>query len=62
MKIKPDCAAQTDDFWYDLFDGGYLTPESLLEDEEDIQKVKEAMAVLSEFRESCEDEIEEFYR
>ena len=36
-------------FWYSITGGGYLIPENLLVDEEDIKKVKEAIKILKEF-------------
>ncbi len=39
----------TDDLWYDLFDGGYLKPETLLEDH-DAAKVNAAIKVIQDFR------------
>ena len=62
MKIKENCEASTDDFWYDLTDGGYLDPEEILEDEKDIEVVKKAISVLREFKDACEEEIEGFIR
>lgn len=50
MKFKSIEEPQpTDDFWYDVFKGGYIKPEDFLEDPEDIQKVREAIRVLEEF-------------
>ena len=31
MKFKKDAEITTSDFWYDLFDGGYIKPENLLQ-------------------------------
>lgn len=45
----------TDDFWYDVFDGGYIKPEDFLEDQEDIDKVREAIKVLYEFEKGLYD-------
>lgn len=39
----------TSDFFYDLFDGGYIDPD-LLVDEESAKKVKDAVATLEEFK------------
>jgi len=36
-------------FWYSLSGGGWLRPEEILSDEKDIQKVKEAIAIVEEF-------------
>lgn len=46
-ELNPDC-----DFWYDLTDGGYIRPEEILEDKEDVAKVLAAIAVLKEFYET----------
>lgn len=58
MKIKEGTVISTDDFWYDFFDGGYIKPETFLEDEEDIVRVKNAVAVIRELQDSLEDYIE----
>jgi len=60
MKIKDGCAASTSDFWYDLTDGGYLNPEDILEDAEDVERVKEAIETIREFEDSCNEQIEDF--
>lgn len=60
MKIKDGCQASTMDFWYDLTDGGYLKPEEMLEDPSDAERVRSALAVLYDFRDSCEEQIEDF--
>lgn len=62
MKLKENLDISTDDFFYDLFDGGYLNPERLLEDENDIKKIKDAIETISEFRDLLEENIENFYR
>lgn len=59
MKLKKDASVVTSDFYYDLFDGGYIVPEDLLEDKDDIELVKNAIEVLKDFRESLEDILEE---
>ena len=60
MKIKEGCTASTSDFWYDLTSGGYLKPEDILEEAEDIENVKKAIDTLQEFEDSCEEQIEDF--
>jgi hypothetical protein len=62
MKIKKGCEASTDDFWYDLIDGGYLNPEDILEDKEDVKKVLQAIEVIQDFAASCDEQIEGFIR
>lgn len=60
FEINKDCEASTDDFWYDLFDGGCLNPRAILKDENDILDVENAIKVLLKYRKSCE-QIEGFY-
>jgi hypothetical protein len=62
MKIKKGLKISTDDFWYDLTDGGYLKPEEICAIKFDAMRVKEALAVLEDFKSSCEDSIKEFIR
>jgi len=44
------------DFWYDVFDGGYLNPEDFLESEKDIELVNNAKAVLKMYRNTIDKE------
>ena len=60
MKIKDGCAFSTNDFWYDLTVGGYLKPEEILESENDIKTVKEAIKIVVDFQSSCENQIDGF--
>lgn len=60
MKIKDNCEASTMEFWYDLTDGGYLKPEEMLENPEDVKRVKDAIEVIKEFENSCDEQIEGF--
>ena len=59
MKLRKDVSVVTSDFYYDLFDGGYIVPEDVLEDKDDIELVKNAIEVLKDFRESLEEILEE---
>ena len=59
MKIKEGCKASTSEFWYDINEG-YLKPEDILEDSKDVEAVYDALVVLKEFEESCEEQIEGF--
>ena len=55
MKIREDAEAiATDDFYYDLFAGGYIKPEEMLS-EEDAKKVREAVSVITDFVDSLEE-------
>lgn len=60
MKIKENLEIYTQDFFYDLTDGGYLDPFKICADTKDAQRVKEAVDVLMDFRRSCEDQIPDF--
>lgn len=40
-------------FWYSLTIGGYLYPEDVLENQEDIDKVNKAIEILTEFEDIC---------
>lgn len=60
MKIKKNLEVRCTDFWYDLFDGGYLKPEEICADKKDAEKVLEAIAIIEEFRNSCEEQIDDF--
>ena len=55
MEFVEKAEIVTDDFFYDLFDGGYIKPEKLLKNQEDIDKVKKAIEVISNFKNSAED-------
>ncbi len=50
MVFKEDAEMTcTSDPYYDLFDGGYLSPEKFLEHEEEQAEVLEAMSVISSY-------------
>lgn len=50
MKMKDGVQkVWTDDPYYDFFDGGYIDPEDLLEDQDDIERVNEAKEIIEEF-------------
>lgn len=55
MKILKDAEQVTSgEFWYDLTDGGYIKPEELVI-AEDAEKVKYAIEVIQEFKETLEE-------
>lgn len=60
MRIKKDLEITTSEFWYDLTAGGYLKPEEICEGEEDAKSVSEAIKIIQDFEESCEEQIEGF--
>nr|DAY41582.1 MAG TPA: hypothetical protein [Caudoviricetes sp.] len=47
--LNEENAIWTSDLYYDLFEGGYIKPEDLLENEEEIDKVKQAIKTINEF-------------
>jgi hypothetical protein len=60
MKLKK-LDITTDDFYYDLFEGGGIDPDEILDSSLDSGIVKEAVKVIQEFKRSCEEQIEDFY-
>jgi len=54
MKFKDNIKIETDDFWYDLIEGGYIKFEEMLKNEKDIKDMKEAIATLLDFKETAE--------
>ena len=60
MKIKKDCNVSSSDFWYDLTCGGYLKPEDICESKEDAKRITDAIAVVKDFQNSCEGQIDGF--
>lgn len=56
MKFKKNAEIVTDDFYYDLFIGGYIKPEKLLKDQIDIDRVKIAIETIKDFKDSAESE------
>ena len=60
MKIKKGLEISTGDFWYDLTKGGYIKPEAICENKEDAKKILEAVEIIEDFENSCEEQIENF--
>jgi hypothetical protein len=60
MKLKKNLKMSTSDFWYDLFEGGYIDPSKMCVDTKDKTDVKYAIQILEDFKQSCEDQIEDF--
>ena len=46
-KLKEPVA--TTDLYYDLFEGGYIKPETLLKDKNDIESVNNAIDIVKQF-------------
>jgi hypothetical protein len=59
LKIKEGVEVSTSEFWYDMSEG-YLSPQEILEDKNDIEKVYRAINTLKVFKQSCEEQIEGF--
>lgn len=53
-KAKDHCQMGNDDFWYALFDGGYVNPEGILEDKDQLAEVKKAVETLTQFKDQLE--------
>ncbi len=60
MKLKKGLDVHTDDFWYDISEGGYLDPKEICLHQADAIKIIEAVKVIMEFEQSCEEQIEGF--
>ena len=60
MKIKQGLEISTQDFWYDLTDGGYLDPVEICESPSDAFAVSQAIKKIKDFQDSCEEQIEGF--
>ncbi len=54
MKIKLQEPINDDDFYYDFFDGGYLEPSYVLEDQSDIDAVENARRIIELYKLSIE--------
>jgi len=60
MELKEGLTDATSEFWYDLTIGGYLKPEKMCKNKEDAKKVREAIEIVKEFEDSCNEQIEDF--
>ena len=60
MKIVQGLDITTEEFYYDLFEGGYIKPEVFCKNQKDAKKIRKAMKVIEEFRDACEEQIEDF--
>lgn len=49
MEFKENVKITTDDFFYDLFLGGYIKPKDILVNEDDIARVNDAIDVIQDF-------------
>ena len=50
-KFKENAPVQgsSDGFWYDITDGGYVKPELVLDDEEQLQMLQDAIKLVKSF-------------
>lgn len=56
MDFKRDAKSITSsDIYYDLFEGGYIKPEEMLEDCLDLQNVRFAIQIIDEFLTKAKD-------
>lgn len=58
--VKDGVEVSTDDFWYDLTNGGYISPEQILVNQKTAEKVNDAILTIMAFKEACEEQIEGF--
>lgn len=55
FRFKDDVQSiECDDFWYDLTDGGYLDPAEVLEDEDQVKQLNDAISLVYEFQQAIE--------
>jgi hypothetical protein len=54
MEFKKGAKIETSDFYYDLFDGGYIKPDKLLKSKSDVERVKDAIKTIEDFKDSAE--------
>ena len=45
----------SDGFWYDMTQGGYIRPEELLEDSEQLEKLNKALSTVISFERALEE-------
>ena len=60
MEIKKRLKLSSSEFFYDLFDGGYLDPTKICKDKVDAEKVQESIEIINEFRASIEETYPNF--
>lgn len=60
MKIKTGLDINSQDFFYDLTNGGYLDPFDICENIEDAERVYKSIKILVEFRDSIRESYEDF--
>lgn len=56
--FKEGVEVYTEEFWYDLTDGGYIKPENVLADEEQIAKLDAAIELVRSFERAIDERNE----
>lgn len=54
MEFKKKQSVSTDDFYYDLFIGGYIQPEKMLKHSKDVKKVRAAIDLIKKFKDEAD--------
>lgn len=54
MKFKKGAKIETSDFYYDLFQGGYIKPSKVLKSKLDVELIEHAIKVIKHFEEEAE--------
>ena len=57
--FKEGVEIYTEEFWYDLTDGGYIKPENVLADEEQITKLQAAIDLVRSFERAIDERMDE---
>jgi hypothetical protein len=55
FEFKKDAEVSTSDFWYDMTAGGYIKPEEILANPEQVKAVQDAIKTLKAFYDQMED-------
>lgn len=54
MEFIKKSKIETDDFYYDLFEGGFIKLDKVLKNGDDIEKVKSAIKTIIDFKNEAE--------
>lgn len=55
FKIDAEPQGTSNGFWYDITMGGYIKPEEVLDNKDQIKKLKEAIELVQSFEEALEE-------
>lgn len=58
-KFKKDAECWSQEFWYDLTQGGRVCPEELLEDKDQIKRLNDAIDIVMSFEYAFDEKMEE---